>query len=303
MESPVQDPALQWLLQANLLLASVFVLIWIFNGRVSSPLLGVVARWLRWAVVSVALGTLAYVLEWVERPLPVLIAVAAVVFLMAETVRNWMITGMMSRSELPLFPRYRGTQAGDEWPADSRVLRLRSWLRGRGFVFTQGFVAELSAEIAIRGSIYHDPARRLRVQVVFLPQPGGRWFPTLSLMSLLPDGTQVITDNSVVPFGGFFPDGYEVRRLPLMRSPEKLLARHQRRLKARGGESLAQPEDAIAALNAFQTELESVNLEMGVTLPRAQHEEHGRLSWEGRYRLWREIWMLEYLGTPGRGRL
>jgi hypothetical protein len=288
------------LLQINLLLAAVFVFLAIWSGRQGSPLLAVVSRWVRWVVVAIAVGTLLYVMDWMERPLPVLIAMSAIGFGLLDTVRNWTITGALSRSDLPLFPRFRESDRTDEWPADSRVLRLRSWLRTHGFTFVKGLIAELGGDYQVRGSVYQDPTRRVRLQIIFLPYPGGRWLPVVSLLTRLADGTRVMTDNSIMPFGGFFPADCEVQREPLVRSPDRLLKIHTESVRRRKVESVELTGDPIAEINELQIELEKVNVERGFLQPRARREEEGRLTWDGRYRLWREMWLMEYLGRSGR---
>lgn len=285
-----------WLLELNFCLSAGFILLVLFNNRAGSPLVAVVARWLRLLIVSIALGTIAYVYEWIDRPPFALIGLAALVFVLAETVRNWLVTGWLSRSELALFPRFRPTERGDEWPADRLVLHLKTWLRKRDFAFVCGVRTHLSEEIELRGSIYYDPAKRVRLTVLFLPQRNGSFLPSLSFASVACDGTKLITDNSFVPFGGFFPVECEVRREPLMRSPERLLRLHERRLAERGSEVRALEGDPIDDINALQQQLEEVNVEQGFLVPRGRRGDEGRLTFEGRYRLWLEMWTLEYLG-------
>jgi hypothetical protein len=53
-------------------------------------------------------------------------------------------------------------------------------------------------------------------------------------------------------------------------------------------------------LNQQQRVIERTNTELGFLLPRSQHEEHGVLTWEGRYRVWKEAWLLSYFGIPRR---
>jgi hypothetical protein len=291
---------LHLLLQINLFLAAVFVLLAVWSGRQGSPLLAVVSRWVRWVVVAIAVGTLLHVMDWMERPLPVLIAMSAIGFGLLDTFRNWTITGALSRSDLPLFPRFKESDRADEWPADSRVLRHRSWLRTHGFTFVKGLTAELGGDYQVRGSVYLDATHRVRLQIIFLPYPGGRWLPVVSFLTRLADGTRVMTDNSIMPFGGFFPADCEVQRAPLVRSTDTLLRIHTESVKRRASESVELTGNPIEEINELQIELEKVNVEMGFLQPRAHREEHGRLTWDGRYRLWREMWLMEYLGRSGR---
>lgn len=138
--------------------------------------------------------------------------------------------------------------------------------------------------------------------VLFLPQPNGLFVPTTSFQSVLTTGTTVITDNTFTPFGGFYPEEVEVRREPMIRSPERLLKLHERRLRGRGSKEVVFETDAIEDFNRHQEQLERVNLEQGFLTARQVREEEGRLSREGRYRLWREMWTLGYLGLASRYR-
>jgi len=58
--------------------------------------------------------------------------------------------------------------------------------------------------------------------------------------------------------------------------------------------------DPMADLNDTQSELDRVNTELGFLNPRGAREDHGKISNEGRYRVWKEIWMLNYLGRAAR---
>jgi hypothetical protein len=53
-------------------------------------------------------------------------------------------------------------------------------------------------------------------------------------------------------------------------------------------------------LNDAQRELDRVNTELGFLNPQGAREDHGKISHEGRYRVWKEIWMLNYLGRAAR---
>jgi hypothetical protein len=55
-------------------------------------------------------------------------------------------------------------------------------------------------------------------------------------------------------------------------------------------------DDALEELNDHQGILERLNTEIGFLVPRPLQEEDGKISQEGRYRLWKEMWFLAYLG-------
>ena len=58
--------------------------------------------------------------------------------------------------------------------------------------------------------------------------------------------------------------------------------------------------DPLADFNAVQHELDQLNTELGFLHPHAEREDLGKFTQEGRYRVWKEIWMLNYLGRAAR---
>jgi len=56
----------------------------------------------------------------------------------------------------------------------------------------------------------------------------------------------------------------------------------------------------LVDINAAQNELDRLNTELGFLVPHAEREEQGKITHEGRYRVWKEIWMLDYLGRSSR---
>ena len=59
-------------------------------------------------------------------------------------------------------------------------------------------------------------------------------------------------------------------------------------------------DEPLNDLNLQQNELEKVNTELGFLFPRNLREEYGKMTFEGRYRVWKEVWMLNYLGLSRR---
>jgi hypothetical protein len=43
-----------------------------------------------------------------------------------------------------------------------------------------------------------------------------------------------------------------------------------------------------------------LNTELGFLHPQGQREDEGKFTAAGRYRVWKEIWMLNYLGRAAR---
>jgi hypothetical protein len=79
----------------------------------------------------------------------------------------------------------------------------------------------------------------------------------------------------------------------------RLLAIHRARLAA-AGELARFTVEPAAELNATQSELDKLNTELGFLHRQTDREELGKITQAGRYRVWKEIWMLNYLGRSAR---
>jgi hypothetical protein len=121
-----------------------------------------------------------------------------------------------------------------------------------------------------------------------------------SLSSVAADGLRIVTDNLYIPFGGFYPENWLVERRPWSRSLPRLLPRHRRRLSALQAPIAPLSTEPLADLNSTQHELDRLNTELGFLNPHNVREDHGKITQEGRYRVWKEIWMLNYLGRSAR---
>jgi hypothetical protein len=154
--------------------------------------------------------------------------------------------------------------------------------------------------VQLRVSIYQDAAAATRVQITFLPQINGAISVCCSLSTQTVSGYRYVTDNLFLPFGGFYPENWLVERRPWTRSLATLLARHRARLAK--AHEMAQPwsTEPLIDLNAQQRELEQVNTELGFLMPHAEREDYGKMSYEGRYRVWKEILLLNYFGRSAR---
>ena len=287
---------------------SVFILLAILvslvvmqvNLRIGSPLLSIVDRWLRWLVFSFGGAQLCTDFGLIDRPYWVLATTFFVVWFLGETVYNWLAITAHSLSPLPLFPRYTVNTTGEEWPVQPRLLKIREWLRGQGFRQVQALKAEIGGGVFLRVSIYHDAQAQVRVQVTFIPQSNGAISVCFAATSLTADGSRYLTDNLYIPFGGFYPENWLVERRPWSRSLPRLLARHRARLLRSGATLIPFTTDPLEDFNAVQRELDEVNTELGFLHPQGQREDLGKFTHEGRYRVWKEIWMLNYLGRAAR---
>ncbi len=270
------------------------------NARAASPLLSIADRWLRWLIFSLGGAELNAYFEWIDRPYAVVAATCFLGWFLLETAFNWMRIHALSVSPLPLFPHYELNQEGDEWPIQSRMLRVREWLRAQGFKQVQALKAEIGGGIFLRVSVFQDAEATTRIHVTFIPQASGAITVCYGFTSLTADGSRFVTDNLYVPFAGFYPESWFVERSPWRRSPEVLWKRHRARLNRAGAMPVPFELDPLSDQNSSQQELDRLNTELGFLHVPAERENHGKITHEGRYRVWKEIWMLNYLGCAMR---
>ena len=270
------------------------------NQRVASPLLSIADRWLRWLVFAFGAAQVCQDFEFIDRPYWALAIVFFLLWFLGETLLNWLSIHALSISPLPLFPRYIANQVGDEWPTQRRALQLRDWLRAQGFKQAQAMKAEIGGGIYLRLSIDQSLDGTLRIQVTFIPQSNGAVTVCLAATSLTAEGRRYVTDNLYVPFAGFYPEHWMVERQPLCRSVARLLVRHRARLAAAGEVAVPFTVDPVTDLNATQGELDRLNIELGFLHSHQDRENLGKITQEGRYRVWKEIWTLNYLGRAAR---
>jgi hypothetical protein len=270
------------------------------NQRLSSPVIAIVNRWLRWLIFAVGFAKIATDFGWSGRPFWVLAVTAFLVYFLVETMYRWLEIKALSHSPVSLFPRFALNRSGEEWPTHPRLLRVRDWLRRENFKPVQSLKAEIAPTIFLRTSIYEDPEHSLRVQVMFLPQAAGGITMAYSVATQTSDGYRYVTDNLHLPFGGFYPENWLVERNPWRRTLPALLNRHRRRLEQSGTETQPWTREPLDDINAQQQQLEQLNTELGFLFPHQEREEMGKMTAEGRYRVWKEVWLLNYLGRSVR---
>jgi len=274
------------------------LLLLFLKSRVSSLKVAILNRWARWLTVSLGGAYLVYELEWAHRPFWTLAALFFLLWLLLETLYTWMAIAALSRSDMSLFPRFEENDSGEEWPANTQAIALRSWLRQKGFRKVQALVSDIGHGALLRASVYQNPEDTARVQVLFVPHGNGLISHSLSFTSQTADGRRIVTDNLYLPYGGFYPESWEVKRLPWRRSENSLLKTHERRVRSL--ELLPFETSPKEDLNYQQRQLELTNIEEGFLFPPDMQEEQGRITWEGRYRVWKEALLLNYLGLASR---
>jgi hypothetical protein len=269
------------------------------NNRWGSPVVAIGNRWLRWFLFAALIGLVTHEILDVNRPFWVLAAIGFLLWFLGETLFNWLAIKALSQSQIPLFPRFSDTSDVQEWPVQKRSLAIRDWLRAQGFTLVQSLKSDLGMGIVIRTFVFQSQDNRNRAQVIFIPQRSGNITECLSIQSITESGIRLVTDNLYIPFGGFYPDNWRVMRKAWLRDLARLWRVHEKRCAK---VSLQEWEEApLEDLNYQQSVLERVNTELGFLYPRHLRDEYGKITTEGRYRVWKEVWILNYFGRSCSG--
>jgi len=280
---------------------ALLLLLFYINLRIASPLLAIPIRWLRWILFALFAAQANEQLHHpIDRPAWVIALAAFLLWFLIESAFNWLKVSAISLSPLPLFPRYVVNSSGDEWPTQKRLLKVRDWLRDNRYTPVQALKAELGEGIWLRTSVHQNPDNTIRLHTLFVPQESGAITVCFSVATRTTGGRRYVTDNLYIPFGGFYPESWHVERTPWRRGLPGLVTRHQARLAAAGEPALAWDSSPIDDINQQQQQMEMINTELGYLLPHAEREEYGKITPEGRFRVWKEAWLLDYLGVAQR---
>jgi hypothetical protein len=277
-------------------IALITVLLPLFGGRFGIPVLTLFGRWLRWFLFAALFAYFLKVFELSYRPDWVLFISGFALWFVLETGYNWIAIKALSRSGLPLFPQFYENEDGDEWPAESRFIELKDWLRAEKYRRLTPLKAELFEGTCLRASVYESAEECTRIQILFLPKHKGGATACYTASTHTKSGERIITDNLFLPYGGYYPAHWNMCRRPLTGSLPRLLGLHRARLAKLGVEPIALEDTALEEINEQQRILERFNTETGFLVPRPRQEEEGKLTADGCYRLWKEMWLLAYFG-------
>lgn len=267
------------------------------NRRLASPLLVVLQRWLRWFVFSLLMALLLKHFELSSRPFPVLIIVAGLVWFLIETVYNWVAISLINKSGIPIFPRFVKGGPVDAAAAAKKLGGLHQHLGTQEYSLVQRLTTVIGSDLRLECFIYNDARALIRVQVLLIPQPfDGVPFKCVILASQTASGLLYITDNVFFSYGGFYPGNYRLLRRPWLRSFKRLMRWHHHRIEKERLSLVQWGKDPLAELNQQQQIIERFNIEKGFLAPKHLQEERGSLTLEGRYRLWKAFWLMNYLG-------
>ncbi|MEM1223403.1 MAG: hypothetical protein AAGH40_11620 [Verrucomicrobiota bacterium] len=281
-------------------MALLSILLPLLAGKMKLPVFQVFGRWIRWFLFA---GLVAFFLKTFEissRPDWLHFITALAGWFLLETGYNWIAIRALSLSNLPLFPNFKENSDGDEWPADRAFIDLKEWLRSNEYRHLTALKAELFEGTYLRASIYESEDRLTRVQILFLPKRRNQSSVCYTVSTLTKQGFRLITDNHFLPYGGYYPENWDMVRKPLTGDLPALLKLHRERVLKATSEPVGFEEEPLEELNNQQRLLERLNIEVGFLVPTPRQEEEGKITYEGRYRLWKEMWLLAYLGKSVR---
>ena len=266
--------------------------------RKELPILMLVSKWLRWLLFAAVFSFLVKFFEISSRADWVHFITGLMLWFLCETGYNWIAIKILSRSDIPLFPGFKIDEDEDENTESENLIKNKEWLCKKGFKCLSSLKAQLFEDVFISVSLYENSDHTTRIQISSIPRLGGTATRFYTIITNGKNDTRLVTDNHSLPFGGFYPRKWYLLRKPLVGSLNRLLALHKRRLKNKKFEVVPYENKPLEELNKQQKVLEELNIESGFLNPGQQHEEDGKLSYDGRYRLWKEMWLLAYLGKP-----
>lgn len=266
------------------------------NNTWASPMVAVLNRWLRWILIAIGLAIFVQHMEWSARPFWVWVVSGFLSWFLLESIFNWLSVKALSQSPMPLFPRFVENSEGGEWPVQKRFIAVRDWLRDQRFEAVQALKSDLGIGVVLRSIVFRSADKKVRLQVIFVPRQSGVISEYFNFTSIAKDGIRLITDNLSIPFGGFYPANWRVARAIWTRGIERLHRTHRARMANHGGPFEELDGNPREDLNDEQRHIERINTEYGFLFPSHMHDEYGKITSEGRYRVWKEIWMMNYFG-------
>ncbi len=258
-------------------------------------------RWLRWLLFGFGLALLMRETGLSERPYWALAPALLLVWILLESIQTWLAVRALSLSEIAVYPSYRESNEEVRWPVAKSFLRIKEDLRALGFCVEKNLSADLGAGLTMRSFLGFDEKHHVRLQVIFAPRASGA--PAVFTVFTSACGEKRwVTDNVWLPFGGVFPRDWSVERRPFQTSVRALYRRHLLNLEKWKADPAPFEGDLVDVLNAEQETLDRAATETGLLVPRRERPEFGKLTGDGRYHVWKQILLLNYLGLVG-GRL
>ena len=281
--------------ELTLVLLAVYLIMLIFSKQFPMRIFSLISHWARWLSFACAFSLMLTFFEWSNRPDWVHFVSGLALWFVLETLFYKISIHMLNISDMELFPKYKHDTNENLWPITKEVLQIKEFLSAEGFKSEEILKAQIVSNITIRQAVFLDDSQKIRLNVLFIPHANHETKIFYSLFSMHTSGETLITDNQNMPFGGYYPENWTVNRFPVCHSLKQLLKKHRELVGEKKEALVALNEDMRTNTNRLQWELEKRNREMGF-LKIPDSEDKRRISPEGCFRIWTEMWLLAYFG-------
>lgn len=260
-----------------------------------SPVNRLIVRWVRLIGIGLFIGLLFKVTFFAETPFWRLYVMGVLFWLFVESGYVWIYILAWDKSELPLFPSIREVERV-EWPANHRFFLIKDWIREHHYSLQACFQYRYEEEVLQQVLVYQSEDALTRLQVIIVSDASGVILDQVVFASVSDSGELWVTDNVFMPFGGVYPETWRVQRHPAVRKISKIASMHERRKQQADSENWIPFEVQVSDwLFDMQQTLERVNVNAGILNERTDRDEFGKMTGEGRYRIWKELLLLNYL--------
>ena len=261
------------------------------------PFLRIALRWMYWASISSLFSFALVYFELSSRPFWLHFITGAALWFFFETSYNWLAIRVLSSNDQSIFPQYKDNHQGTVYPADRKFIRTRDWLSNQGFNKLTALTAEIFEGYQLKTFTYQSEDRCTRIQIYYVPSTRSGIKEYFSIISRDEDGFLWLSENLTYPFGGYYPCHWRVTRSPLSGSIHSLLKKHKLNVSQSNAKLVPFVSTVLEEVNSMQTELKNFNQKAGYLTPQNEF----KISQEGRYRIWKEMWLIAYLGCTIQG--
>ncbi len=266
-------------------------LLFVLGGKLGSPLLAVMNRWVNLLALASGAAYWDRYSQWSGRPAWVVFVIVVLLWFFVESLLLWVMIAYLSRSKVPLFPRFQVLQTPDGMPIHTGFSRAQAQLEKGGYRPIDWLLLPIAGSYRAWSRVYEKD--NIRVQLLLVPQGRRRHQWYCAIQAIDADGVRYVLDNLYLPNAGVFPKNYVYLRKPCLRSLNRLLKRHTGLLP---GAAVPFTSPPCEDLNQAQLILEAFNAQGGLLRSQSAPKERGRLTQEGRYRIWKALFLLHYFG-------
>ncbi|MDR2737976.1 MAG: hypothetical protein LBB18_03495 [Puniceicoccales bacterium] len=278
-------------------LASVFFLLtaiaYNLRRHAGLPRVSFVNVWATRIFCSSFFSFLTNALSENRKPFPLLIVTSLLAIFLIESIKLWNLTGIFTKIDIPIFPRFRQSDENFIWPIGKFFDKTRNSILKSGFREKALLKLGNSEQFVGYSPIFYSNDHHSRLQIIFDSLRIGRPFLNCTLTSFARDGRVIVTNNLHTIFASFYPQSWDAKRYPML-SVEGLLRVHASRI-AKEKIVKIDSSNSLEAINSEYHRIELENCESGLCEKLVENT-NITLTFFGRYLLWRDMLTYTYLG-------